>query len=388
MRRTRITLGLSLAVLTLSACQNIYLGRWATLRAVDVDDHVRLPWRRVPITSPGAPLPTRLDSGWVSRVQPVVNGRPVSTMASLDSLLAANGTRAFLVVYRDTLITARYFHGATPTSLFKCFSITKSVLSALVGIAIQDGVLQATDSVGQHLALPDNRALSAVHLQHLLDNTSGFEYSRGGAPWKEQPRMYYTTDARAFVRHAHVAQTPGAKFTAEDLSPILMGYVLETALHAKGDTSTLSSYLAQRLWLPMGAEADAHWNLDHSGDGLEKSESGLVARATDFARFGMLYLHDGRVGARQVVPAAWVRSTIDGPPARAPNRFVEGFYHNFWWGATRPGRTRGDFYANGHFGQRIYVSPDRDLVIVRLGHDAGTVNWTETLADIADRWRP
>lgn len=388
MRCGRYTMGWAAACLVLSGCQNSYLGRWATLRGVDVDDHTRLPWRPVPIASRGGPLPTRLDSSWVSRVRPVIGERVITSVAMLDTLLETNGTRAFLVVHRDTLIMARYFHGATERSVFKCFSISKSVLSALVGIASAQGVLQASDSVGQYLALPDNPALAGVRLQHLLDNTSGFRYRRGGAPWNEQPRMYYTPDARALVRRAEVVIPPGQQFTAEDLSPILMGHVLESALRARGDTSTLSTYLAQQLWTPMGAESDARWNLDHAGDGLEKSESGLVARATDFARFGLLYLHDGRVGDRQVVPDAWVRTTVNGPPPRAPNRFREGFYHNFWWGSTRPGRTREDFYANGHFGQRIYVSPDRALVIVRLGHDAGTINWTDALADLADRWTP
>jgi CubicO group peptidase (beta-lactamase class C family) len=370
----------------MSACQNTYLGRLTALRGVDVDDRTRLPLRMVAVASPGAPLPAQRDTSWVARVRPRIGGHDITTSTALDSVLDANGTRAFLVLHRGTLIDVRYFHGAGPDSLFKTFSISKSILSALVGIAEADGALRRTDSVGAHLALPENPTLAGVQLQHLLDNTSSFRYRRGGLPWREQPRMYYTTDARAYVRGAQVAGEPGRRFVAEDLSPILMGYILERALRAHGDTSTLAGYAGRRLWGPMGATAAATWNLDHGGDGLEKGESGFAARAEDLARFGLLYLRGGRTGAEQVVPAEWVATTVMGPPAGAPTRFVEGFYHNFWWGATRPGRTTGDFYANGHFGQRIYVSPDHDLVIVRLGHSAGAVDWTDALANIADRW--
>ena len=378
---------LAVFVLPLAACRETYLGRWATLRGVDVDDHTRLPARVVPADAPGPPLPMRLDTAWIARVQPIIGTRTVTTSRMLDSVLVATGTRAWLVVHRDTVIDARYHHGAGPEARFKCFSISKSILSALVGIAIDDGLLRPTDRVDAHLAVPENAPLAAVTLQDLLDNTSGFRYRRGVLPWQEQPHMYYTTDARALVRRVHVVEPPGRRFSAEDLSPILMGAVLERALRARGDTRSLSPFASRRLWSPMGAEAAATWNLDHAGDGLEKSESGIAARATDFARFGVLYLHDGRVGSRQIVPASWVLTTRAGPPSGAPNRFREGFYHNFWWGATREGRTQGDVYANGHFGQRIYISPDRQLVLVRLGHAAGDVDWTESLAGIADRWR-
>ena len=376
-----------LLALSATGCHDSYLRRYVALRGIDVADHTRLPWREVPVGRPGAPLPFEPDTGWVARVTPTIGGTVVRDGAALDSVLAANGTTAFLVIVRDTLVDARYFNGAGPDSLFKSFSITKSMLAALIGIAEADGLLRRSDTVGVHLALPENPALAGVTLQHLLDNTSGILYRRGGAPWKDQPRMYYTTDARALVRNATVTQPAGARFSADDLSPILLGYVLEQALRTRTPGTTLSQFAATRLWSPMGAEAGARWNLDHEGDGLEKSESGLVARATDLARLGLLYLHDGRAGSTQVVPAEWVRNTVNGPEAGSPVRFREGFYHNLWWGATRPDRVQGDFYANGHFGQRIYVSPDRQLVLVRLGGSAGSVDWTAALSSIADRWR-
>jgi CubicO group peptidase (beta-lactamase class C family) len=138
----------------------------------------------------------------------------------------------------------------------------------------------------------------------------------------------------------------------------------------------------------MGAEYPAQWVLDRADGGIEKTESGLVGRAIDFARFGQLYLDGGRANGRQIVPEAWVQASVTAPAAGSPNLFVEGFHRKLWWGNFRPGRTRDDFYANGHFRQRIYVSPDKSLVIVRMGGDGGNVDWTAFLAAIADAWTP
>jgi CubicO group peptidase (beta-lactamase class C family) len=313
-------------------------------------------------------------------------GRRIEDAQQLDVLLKNNGTTAFLVIANGRLIDERYYNGYRRDSMFKCFSISKSVLSALFGIAQSEGTISASDRVDAHLTDVGDAALASVRMEHLLDNVSGFAYERGFAPWKHQPRMYYTTDVRGYVRTADVVGTPGARFGAEDISPLLLGVALEQALRRETPDATLTAYLQQRLWQPMGARYSALWTLDRAEGGIEKTESGLVARAIDFARFGQLYLDGGRANGRQIVPADWVETSITAPAAGQPNRFVEGFHRKLWWGAFRPGRVRDDFYANGHFGQRIYVSPDKALVIVRLGSDSGDVNWNELLGGIADGW--
>jgi CubicO group peptidase (beta-lactamase class C family) len=237
-----------------------------------------------------------------------------------------------------------------------------------------------------HVDLRDNPAVAALTVEQLADNVSGFRYRRGNAPWKEQPRMYYTADVRGFLARSNVVRAPGTKFEAEELSPLLLGYVLERALQRKDRTMTLSRYAEERLWQPMGAAYGALWNVDRGEGGLEKTESGFVARAVDLARFGLLYLHEGRAGSRQVIPAEWVTATTTPPPPGAPNRFDDGFHRKLWWGAFREGRTLPDVYANGHFGQRIYISPDKRLVLVRLGNDSAGVNWTALLGRIAEGW--
>ncbi|MFN0098798.1 MAG: serine hydrolase domain-containing protein [Gemmatimonadaceae bacterium] len=383
--RHRPLLALLLGVALLGGCQT-YVGRFVRLRALDADDFRRLPSRAIAATPDAVPLTMALDSSWLPRVAIMLGTRRLTEHAAFDSLLSVNGTTAFIILHRGQVVHERYYLGADRDSLSKSFSVSKSVLSALIGIAQADSLLRTGDSVGAYVDLPRNPALAAVRVSHLLDNVSGFRYRKGFAPWKEQPRMYYTPDARGYVSDAQVVRAPGTQFDAEELSPILAGFVLEQALRRARADSTLAHYMQIKLWQPMGAQYDALWNIDHAGDGLEKTESGLVARAIDLARFGQLYLDGGTANGVQVVPADWVAATVTPPVAGAPNLFSDGFYHNLWWGAARKGRIRSDFYANGHFGQRIYVSPDKQLVIVRMGRVGGDINWTNMLGGIADRW--
>jgi CubicO group peptidase (beta-lactamase class C family) len=377
---------LALVVLIPALGCSTYMRRLVMLRQIDVEDYRALPSRSIRAASRPVELPSAPDPAWIERMPLPVQDGKLASQAELDAFMERKGTTALLVVHGGRLVDERYYQGYTRESMFKSFSISKSVLSALVGIAQAEGALRVTDPVGKYVDLPKNPVLAAVTLEQLADNVSGFQYRRGNAPWKEQPRMYYTADVRALVARARVIRTPGTKFEPEELSPLLLGYALEQALRRRDPGMTLSKYAEERLWQPMGAAYDAAWNLDRAGDGLEKTESGFVARAIDLARFGLLYLNDGRVNGKQLVPAEWVHDSTTPPPSGAPNVIDGGFHRKLWWGATRPGHLRPDFYANGHFGQRIYVCPDKKLVLVRLGNDSAGVNWTALLGRIADAW--
>ncbi len=140
--------------------------------------------------------------------------------------------------------------------------------------------------------------------------------------------------------------------------------------------------MSQVLWKPMGAEADASWSLDSVNSGFEKMESGLNARAIDFARFGLMFLSDGAVDGEQVVPQQWVKdaTAVDTTGDPAEN------YQSFWWVYPPDARAQGsvaDVAAQGNFGQYIYLVPNEDIVMVRLGRSEGDVAWPWLLRTIA-----
>jgi CubicO group peptidase (beta-lactamase class C family) len=387
----RIALGLALmtvavAALFVAGCSQSFVGRYVLLQTPDIEDYKHMPVRTVAAAAGAARLPEARDPNWIQRVRLKWNGKELATPAALDGFLRENATTAFIVLKDGALADERYYNGYGRARLSKSFSMSKSLLSALIGIAQSEGVMNIAAPVGDYVPRLRDPRLAKVTLEQLLDTVAGIAYRRGYAPWDDQAQMYYTADMRASVLETKLEAEPGSKFTQEDISPQLLAVALENALRRSGKAQTISAYTASRLWAPIGAEADALWVLDREDSGIEKSESGFVARAVDLARFGQLFLDGGTANGKQIVPAEWVAASVSPPPKGSANLFVEGFHRKLWWGAFRPGRTRNDFYANGHFGQRIYVVPDKRLVIVRLGSDSAGVDWTEFLGTLADSW--
>jgi CubicO group peptidase (beta-lactamase class C family) len=294
----------------------------------------------------------------------------------LDDLVEATSTTALLVLRDDELLLERYAHGGAADRRHTSFSVAKSYLSTLVGIALERGDIGSLDDpVTEYvpeLAERDRR-FAAVPLRSLLTMSSGLVYEEAGLPWSDDATTYYAPDLRAEAVSAEVEGPPGERWHYNNFNPLLMGLVLERATG-----TSVSDYMARHLWQPMGAEADASWSLDSDASGFEKLESGVNAVPRDYARFGYLFAHEGRVGDRQVVDAGWVREAT----ARDTSADPAAHYQYWWWVDTE---REGRFYARGNHGQFVYVDPATDVVVVRLGREDGDVPWPEVLRDVADR---
>jgi CubicO group peptidase (beta-lactamase class C family) len=271
----------------------------------DMDDHRRFPAR------PVAAGPDRFDfrrpAGGSDVPPPGCAGSACGTAtggssATLEQFLDASDTTAFLIVKGDTLLYEGYFNGAGHDSVQTSMSIAKSVLSALVGIAIGEGRIGSVDDpitrYVPELAERDPR-FGQVTLRHLLSMTSGLRYEETGTPWGDDTATYYGPDLRALaLKETEIAEAPGRRFHYNNFNP-LVGLALERA------TGTpVATYLERKLWQPLGMEADGSWSLDSEASGFEKMESGLNARAVDFARFGLLFAREGAWRGRQLVPRA------------------------------------------------------------------------------------
>jgi CubicO group peptidase (beta-lactamase class C family) len=148
---------------------------------------------------------------------------------------------------------------------------------------------------------------------------------------------------------------------------------------------SVTDYLQTRIWDPLGMEFNGSWSTDSQASDFEKMETGVNARAIDFAKFGVLFLNMGNWQGQQVISEAWVdESTQPLLPknysAYYPEWFIslpgQAYYKYMWWGMTREGDSY-DFSAEGDKGQFIYVSPQNNMVIVRNGIDYGipTEEW-------------
>jgi CubicO group peptidase (beta-lactamase class C family) len=320
-------------------------------------------------TTPRESMATTLDS---------VGGKEVTE--PLEEFLTDTDTSAFLVIRDDTILYEGYFNGYDRTSTQTSFSVAKSFVSALVGIAIREGYISSVDDpVTKYIPELEGQGMDKVTIRHLLTMSSGLEYSGegdGGGPLGDDAKTYYDPNLRELALTVEPEVEPGTRWEYNNYHPLLLGMILERATGR-----SVATYLSQKLWQPLGMEADGSWSLDSEASGFEKMESGINARAIDFAKFGRLYLNRGEWDGEQVVPAGWVEQSTRVDTATDP----ADFYQYFWWvDVVEP--ERGRFLARGNLGQYIYVAPDKDLVIVRMGEGFGyDERWPEVLRSIADQ---
>ncbi len=337
----------------------------------DVDDIGRFPARPVP--AGGQVLELRRAE---LPADVLLEATVAGTSSDLERVVEASETEAFLVLRDDVLLLEHYGHGGAADRRHTSFSVAKSVLSTLVGIAIDRGDLPGLDVPVTNWVpelLDRDERFGAITLRHLLSMSSGLCYTEEGLPWSDDAVTYYAPDLRAVALSADVCEEPGTRWHYDNYNPLLVGLVLERA------TGTdVAAYAGRHLWGPMGAEADGSWSMDSERSGFEKMESGVNAVPRDFARLGYLFAHEGRVGDRQVVGADWVREATALDTSADP----ADHYQLWWWVDTeRDGR----FYARGNHGQYVYVDPATDVVVVRLGRAEGDVDWPAVLRDVVDR---
>jgi CubicO group peptidase (beta-lactamase class C family) len=361
---------------------HFYLTRVIFWGESDYRDLEKFPARTIhnaPPTSRFDELPA--DNPYASRIEAIGNR---STNGSLEDYLKSSGTTAFLVIHDDKLLYERYFNGYDETSLQTSFSMAKSFASALVGIAIDEGYIESVDEpITNYLPelLEKDKRFKSITIRNLLTMSSGIKYEEGGdLPWSEEAddtKTYYATDLRKLALQCRIEGEPGEYFEYNNYNPLLVGMILERATGMP-----VARYLQEKLWKPLGMEADGSWSLDSERDGFEKMESGVNARARDFARFGMLLAKEGNWRSRQLISQRWVEESTRPDTSTDPSRG----YQYFWWVDTPDGENH--FSARGKYGQYIYVAPEKDLVIVRLGKEEGERGygyWTSLFEDLSTK---
>lgn len=358
----------------LTAVDSSTTARAMVWRDADVGDQHRFPSRAIAAGEEVSPLP---DGPEIDLSGAVPDGEG----ADFDSFLRRNETLAFVVVHRDRLAYERYFDGSDRATPQTSFSVAKSFLSTLVGIAIDEGLIgDVDDPITDYLpelAERDER-FGRITLRDLLTMSSGLRYEEPDipVPWGDDVVTYYGVDLRDVgMKGSQIVEPPRATWHYNNYNPLLLGMVLERATGV-----SVSRYMSTRLWQPLGAEADATWSLDSERSGFEKLESGLNVAPVDYARFGLLFLHDGEWNGTRIVSEEWVRAATSADTTTDP----AADYQYFWWvDVERPGR----FYGLGNLGQYLYVAPDADAVIVRNGSDWGIDNamWLGTFREIADQ---
>jgi CubicO group peptidase (beta-lactamase class C family) len=319
--------------------------------------------------------------------------------ANLEEFLQSTQTTSFIVIQDDAILYEGYFNGYNRDSIVTSFSMAKSVTSALIGIAIDEGRIGSVDDPIVHY-LPElrDKGLDGVTIRHLLLMSSGIRYVSDDeisgpaelSPFSDDGLSYSYPNLRSqALAVVPDAKQPGAEFNYNNYNPTLLGIILERSTHMP-----VAQYLQEKIWEPLGMEYPASWSLDSKESGFEATLCCLNGRAIDFAKFGRLFLNNGNWNGTQIISEQWVEASTS--PYPNPNGNIawrahtwfsnwpesNGYYKYQWWGKIKPDGSY-DFMAIGHLGQRIYVSPQNRAVAVRFGiSDEGVDAWEEVLASV------
>jgi len=288
-------------------------------------------------------------------------------VGNLENLLASTGTQAFIVIKDDVIKFEKYFNGAQRDTLVTSFSTAKSIDSALVGFAIADGYIKSLeDPITNYLPELAKRDIrfQQITIRNLLEMNSGIRYEEKDISFFDDGnRTYRFPDMRRLALEMTKIDAAPGNFVYNPYNPLVLGLILERVTG-----KSITQYLQEKLWTPLGMEYGGSWSLDSQETSFEKMESGINARAIDFAKFGSLYLHQGDFNDTQILPANWVaESTTPGEAVK----LEENLYYKYYWWGLRRGEMDYDYFAWGNLGQFIYISPTHNLVIVRNGERYG-----------------
>jgi CubicO group peptidase (beta-lactamase class C family) len=301
-----------------------------------------------------------------------------------QAFLADVDTTGLIVVRDGSVIYEEYWRGNDRNTRWISWSVGKSFLSALVGIAVGEGAIHSIeDPLTKYAPELHGTAYDGVSVKNALQMSSGVRWNEDYSDPHSDVMRFGRTLALGgsmveFARTLSRAHKPGTVNRYNSMDAQVLGLVLR---HATGRSP--SAYLEDKIWARIGAARDGYWVLDDAGD--ELAAGGVNVTLRDYAKFGLLYLNEGEWYGAQLVPREWVRAshTPDAPqlmPGQRDNSDSAWGYGYLWW---LPKTAGGPYAAVGIYNQFIYVDPARHLVIVKTSanHAYGTDNTERTFRE-------
>lgn len=265
-------------------------------------------------------------------------------------------TQGVVVVHGGEIVGEWYEEGADAESWAASWSVAKSFTSAAVGIAVEEGAIAGVDEpAATYLTEWQGTDREAITVEHLLQMSSGLDWDEDyrGADAEIVRMVTGEPDQLAYALSVPLGVEPGTRWSYSSGDTMLLGGVVEAATGER-----LEDYATEHLLDPIGIDQVEWWR---DAEGHTLGYCCLDTTSRDFARLGLLYLHEGEWDGEQVVPASWVADTIE------PVADSDGQYGYQWWTYDIEGTPAETFLAEGIDGQFIYVIPSLDLVVVRNG---------------------
>lgn len=362
--------------MNLSSC---WMLRAYKVRKLNLTDHKRLP--SVSIERSLKPFHFTIGSN-------LSKYRPIQT--NIDSFIKGTETAAFLLIRNDTLIYERYFMGFNDSTLFPSNSMAKSYTGTLVGIAMDEGLIQSDREPITHY-LPElgkrDPRFHHITIRHLLNMRSGLCFNEGTYNLRDDAvKLGFRPKLEKHILKIKIEEKPG-RFKYQSINTQLLGLIVQRA-----SKKPLQHYLQEKLWKAIGTESKATWNVDSKKRKQVMISAAINATARDFAKLGRLYLEKGKWDGKKILTSYWVSQVSSGDTME---RY--GGYKNQFWNqritqafrdslrATRSRRNKRHtkliseqnsyylsfrtdaFSANGFMNQIVYIHPKKNIIIVRLG---------------------
>ncbi|UJF33986.1 serine hydrolase domain-containing protein [Paenibacillus hexagrammi] len=319
----------------------------------------------------------------------VVEPKNEQLRAALDHAFAERDqppyirTQAIVVVKNGEIVAERYASGIGMDTQLLGFSATKSVTNALIGILVRQGKLNVDQFAPIAAWQNEKDPRHKITIDELLRQTSGLALKQTSSGFDPASRMVFLErDMAGFAENAKLVTTPGSKWAYTDGNYILLSRIIRDTVG--GRASDVRQFAQHELFSPLGMN---NVTLEFDATGTPNGAASMLASARDWARFGLLYLHDGMAGKERVLPEGWVAYS-------SSQTLNTGYGAGFWvnlpasgnapyglpWGM--PHVPRDAFFAMGNMGQHIVIVPSQHLVVVRLGvahHPDGLVAGADRL---------
>lgn len=323
------------------------------------------------------------DVDWYKPLENVEGGKERHLPLELESskaieravaLAQKHDSYAFIYWRNGGIRAEKYWHNFNAESLFDTASMHKTVVATLLGIAQQQGLIDSVDDpISAYLPELKGEARGDISLRAMLEMASGITTPPVSTdPASPYYQTYYGNNLKQAIAHWPLRFAPFETFFYANANTQYLAWVIER-------TSGLryATFLSRNLWQPIGANTARLW-LDHKG-GSSRASCCLQASARDWLKFGLLLLQEGKVANTQVVRSEWITSMTQ-PSITNPN-----YGWQIWRGsphtpsriygkgipavvpAKEPFKTDDVYYLDGSGGQRVYVIPSADTVIVRIG---------------------
>jgi len=298
------------------------------------------------------------------------DGRPMT----FDRMLEQTYADGIAVLHRGKLIYERYFGALKPHKPHISMSVTKSFTGTLAGILVADGRIDPQAPITDYVPELKASAFGDARVHEAMDMTTGLEYTevytdRNSDVWglrrangmaPIEPGYEGATNIFDFLCAQKKQGEHGKAFAYKTVNSDVLAWICRRA-----SGMTLSDLLSERIWIPMGAEEDAHYHVDRIG--TESGGGGLSTTLRDLARFGETIRNHGRFNGHQIVPSQFVEEVArGGDPAKfkpAGYTTLPGASYRHQWWVTH--NAHGAFMARGVYGQGIYIDPKAEMVIAR-----------------------